>query len=318
MANDYWKTKFQNLNDEQFREVEEAIVEVSAGTDVEEPKDDIIHISEYTDEIEEDYKHWGEPIGLMTGYENFDKKVGGFGGGHVILIGGETSNGKSAFAANIAVNIAARNERVLYISLEMTAKEIMLRFRHMHDAPIGDLNLEIQKTHDVEYQHINGIIQRSVDANENGPLELVIIDYMQYLGRGMTNQEVAKMSKMFKQLALKFDIPMIVIVSLRKSEGGKSKRKWTDISVEDFMGTGAIGYDCDTAWIVSRKNMEDDYIADRVFIKLLKTRNAKLDYDKQFMSFKWEATRISEDLFSGDIPKEDEDGFIEAKSQNRV
>lgn len=310
MSSNYWKSKFGAMDDSAFEEVEEAVIETAAGKPVEDPKDGIINIADDADAIEEDYKTWGQPGGLMSGFNNLDKKIGGFGAGHVILVGGETSNGKSAFAANVAVSIARRGDRVLYISLEMTAQEIKKRFRHINNERVDMLNLQIQEEHNVEYNHVRSIIMRAVNYDPDDPLKLVVLDYMQYLGRGMSNQEVAKMSKMFKQLALEFSIPFMVIVSLRKAEGGKMKRKWTDIEIEDFMGTGAIGYDCDTALIVSRKNLEDEFNEDRIFMKLLKTRNARLDYNARFMSFAWHETRMEEDILTGAEPV-DEDGFAE-------
>lgn len=312
-GNGYWKKRLALEDDETVREIEEAVLE--RGVDIEDEDDDsktgIIHIGDYAEKVEESYKDWNKPKGLMTGFPSLDKKTGGLGDGHVILIGGETSNGKSALAQNIAVRCGARGDRTLYISLEMTQSEVFDRFRHIHNKSVADLNIQVQETHDVEYQHINGIIKAAKEWPDWGDLKLVVLDYMQYLGRGMTNQEVAKMSKMFKKLALEHNIPFMVIVSLRKSEGGKSKRKWTDIEIEDFMGTGAIGYDCDTAMIVSRKNLNDEYDEERMFLKVLKTRNARLDYNKRYLSFAWDATRITEDEWTTKDAV-DKDGMIEA------
>jgi replicative DNA helicase len=101
------------------------------------------------------------------------------------------------------------------------------------------------------------------------------------------------MSKEIKTLAQEFKLPFIVIVSLRKGDN-KTRRAWTEIEIEDFMGTGSIGYDADVAMIASRKNLDNDYDESGLYVKVLKTRNAKLDYNDRFIRFEWNQTRITE------------------------
>lgn len=102
------------------------------------------------------------------------------------------------------------------------------------------------------------------------------------------------MSKLMKSMALKYKLPFIVIVSLRKSDGGKFKRKWTDIEVEDLMGTSAIGYDADIAMVASRKDLDNKYDTNHMYVKVIKSRNMPLDYDDRYVKFKWDKTKITE------------------------
>jgi len=285
----YLVDQLRALDDTDFIDVIGEVTERAANTEVK-PNDDITHITELEEEITLTYNGWGEPNGLLTGYPSLDKMIGGLGKGHVILIGGETSNGKSALATNIAVNVA-KHHGVLYITLEMLQRELGARIMHVNNGSVKDLDLMFQSEFRIDYKDVDPIIKK---AKEMGNIELVVLDYMQYLGRGMKLEEVAKMSKEFKSLALKYEIPFLVIVSLRKSEQGKSKRKWTDIEIEEFMGTGSIGYDCDTAMIASRKNLDGDYDETGIWVKILKTRNAKLDYNNRFVRFDWDQTKITE------------------------
>lgn len=288
---DYWKKRLALEDDETIKEIEEAVLE--RGTDIveDQPRSEVVHITELEDAIKQEYDDWGKVKGLRTGLPSLDEKLGGMGQGHVILIGGETSNGKSALAANIAVNVS-RTEPVLFISLEMRIEEIGARIMHINKGTLDGLNLIFQQEHRLTYRDIKPLILRAIELGE---IKLVVLDYLQYLGRGMTEKEVAIMSKEIKTLALEFAIPFIVIVSLRKSEGGKNKRKWTEIEIEDYMGTGAIGYDCDAAFIASRKNMDNEFDDDHIWVKILKTRNAKLDYNNRYLFFDWDQTRITED-----------------------
>lgn len=305
---EYLKKEILELDDPAFMEVADIVSDRAVDTEVK-ANDDIVHISELHDEIDEVYKNWGKPSGIMTGFPSLDEKIGGLGKGHVILIGGETSNGKSALATNIAVNVS-KERGVLYITLEMLQQDIGARIKHVNGGTIGGLDMMFQSEYSLEYTDIKPTIKKAQDL---GNVEMVVLDYMQYLGRGMRLEEVAKMSKEIKKLALQFSIPFIVIVSLRKSEQGKGKRKWTEIEIEDFMGTGSIGYDCDTAMIASRKDLNNDYTEDSMWVKVLKTRNAKLDYSKRFIRFKWDQTKIS-DVYDDNFVqrKPEQQGWIEA------
>lgn len=287
----YWKKRLALEDDETIKEIEEAVLERGIDTEEETPKDDLVHISELEEQIKTEYKNWGKIKGLRTGLPSLDEKIGGMGKGHVILIGGETSNGKSALAANIAVNVAKENS-VLFITLEMMKAEIGARIMHINGGTLDGLDLIFQQEHRLTYRDIKPLMQKAV---EMGSIKMVILDYLQYLGRGMTEKEVAIMSKEIKTLALEFKIPFIVIVSLRKSEGGRNARKWTQIEIQDYMGTGAIGYDCDCAIIASRKNLDNQFDDDHLWVKILKTRNAEMDYNNRYIMFDWKQTRITED-----------------------
>ena len=277
----YLIDRMRELDDDSFIEIAEAITDRSAETEVKK-NDDLVHLSE----IEDPSIDW-----ISTGYTTLDDKIRGLAGGHVVLIGGETSNGKSALATNIAVNIS-RQMPVLYITLEMLHHELKKRIELCNDGTVDGLDMIFQKDFRITYKDVEPIIMK---AKAMGEIKVVVLDYLQYLGRGMTLDEVARMSKEIKSLALKYQVPMIVIVSLRKSEAGKNKRKWTEIEIEDLMGTASIGYDCDTAVVVSRKDLDNEFDPEHVFIKVLKTRNTKLDYHDRYIQLEWKETKIIED-----------------------
>lgn len=252
-------------------------------------KGKLTHIRDIATEIDEASKLWGKVSGISTGYPSLDAQIGGLKPGELLLVGGETNNGKSALAQNIAVNVA-KHHPVLFITLEMQKTEAGSRLKHMNGNTLDGLDLLFQTEYQIDYRHLDKLFE---NANMAG-VKFVVLDYLQYMGRGMTLEEVAKMSKLMKAMALKYSVPFMVIVSLRKGEGGKWKRKWTDIEVEDLMGTSAIGYDADIAMVASRKNLDGEFEQDRFFVKVIKSRNMPLDYDNRFLAYKWDATRITE------------------------
>lgn len=267
------------------------------------------HISTIADEIEEASKTWGKVSGISTGYPSLDAKIGGLKAGELILIGGETNNGKSALAQNIAVNVS-HGYKVAFITLEMLKTEAGSRLKFMNKGTLDGMDIQFQTEYQIDYRHLKPLFETAVADGA----ALVVLDYLQYLGRGMTLDEVAKMTKLMKSLALDYQLPFVVIVSLRKSqEGGRFKRKWTEIETEDLMGTSAIAYDADIALVASRKNLENEFETDKFFVKVIKARNMDLNYDDRFVAFNWEKTRITEAPDYSWVPdeKEIEDAPVE-------
>lgn len=260
------------------------------------PKDGIIHISEALEELEVAEAEKGTFLGLSTGYSTLDAKMGGLEPGSVVLIGGETSNGKSMLAINIALNIAKEMTNVLYMSLEMTRKQVWKRVMAITDMTPArmaeELDFSVQESFNLEYKDIEPLVKKAVE--EKG-CEIIFVDYLQYLGRGMTEKEVAKMSQVIKRVALKYNVCMVVIVSLRKGSGGVEKRKWFDTEIEELMGTAALGYDADVVVITSRKNLENEFDHDKFFVKVLKNRNNRLDFHDRIVELKWDMMKITEE-----------------------
>ncbi len=283
----------------------DALEDLSIGAEQElatrdqEEKGGLTHIKDIADEIEEAAKLWGKVSGISTGYPSLDAQLGGLKGGELLLVGGETNNGKSALAQNIAVNVS-KHHAVLFITLEMQKTEAGSRLKHMNGGTLEGMDLLFQTEYQIDYRHLEKLFENGVARG----VKFVVLDYLQYMGRGMDLNEVAKMSKLMKAMALKYQVPFMVIVSLRKGEGGKWKRKWTDIEVEDLMGTSAIGYDADIAMVASRKNLEGEFEQDKFFVKVIKSRNMPLDYDNRFLTFGWDATRIKEIPDYGWLPAE--------------
>lgn len=273
----------------------EVLEDISIGAEQElanrelETKGQLVHITDIEEDIDKAYSQWGKVSGISTGYPSLDARIGGLKPGELIVIAGDTNNGKSALAQNIAVNVAKKHG-VLFITLEMQKTEAGSRLKFMNNGTVEDLDLLFQSEYQIDYRHLDALFKNGIDVG----VKLVVLDYLQYLGRGMTLEEVAKMSKLMKSLALKYNVAFIVIASLRKAESGRFQRKWTDVEVADLMGTGAIGYDLDTALIASLRNLQNEYEAGKFFVKIVKVRNMAQDFDNRFLEFQWDKTRISE------------------------
>lgn len=281
--------ELNDLEDDVFTEVMDKATDRMAETYTP-PKDGLVHVHDLRDTMEEVRRTKGQFKGFSTGYTQLDKKMGGLEKGSVILIGGETSQGKSAVATNIAVNVAKRTG-VLYISLEMTLNQMLERLDNITENPNG-INMMFQESYSLGYKDLEPLLEA---AKKKKKVEVVVLDYLQYLGRGMTLDEVARMSKEIKSLALRYNVAFVVIVSLRKGGAeAKFRRKWKDIEIDDLMGTAAIGYDADVAMVVSKKDEDNEWQPDKIYIKVLKTRNTFLDFRDPIVELEWDKTKITE------------------------
>lgn len=72
-------------------------------------------------------KPWDVP-GAKTGWQDFDRAIGGFERGKVYLYGSETSMGKSLFAQDIIRRLASKGTRCLVFSTEMSRDDVGWRW----------------------------------------------------------------------------------------------------------------------------------------------------------------------------------------------
>lgn len=255
-----------------------------------ESKNDTVHIKDLSEEIEIAYQKWGKFDGLSTGIDPLDERMGGMRAGEVLLVGGDPNNGKSALAANIAVNVS-KERKVLFITLEMSSAAIGTRMRWINNGTLDGMDMTFQSKKSITFKDLDPLFKKGV--GESGA-EFVVIDYLQYLGRGMTNEEVAKMSQRIKNLALEYNIPVMVVVSLRKdSRAGGAKRKWTEIEMDDLMGAGAIAYDADVIMLVSRRDESMEFDENYVYVRVIKIRSYPLDYKRNICKLWWDKTKIT-------------------------
>lgn len=285
----YISQRISEIEDtEDLLEVSEAVETKLAGREIDANKHELVHITQLEKEIDEYSKTWGKTVGITTGYHDLDANMRGMAKGEVILIAGGTSAGKSALAANIAVNVAKTQGTVLYITLEMLQAEIGSRIKHINGGEFMNLDLLFQTSFSLDWRDYEPIVKNAMEND----VQLIVLDYMQYLSRQMTLEEVAKMSKEIKRIALEYKIPVIVITQMRK-RNPNDKRTWADMEIEDIMGTASIGYDADQAMLVSRRDENNEYQANRFYIKYLKNRSRGFNDQQPFVTLEWDRTRIS-------------------------
>jgi replicative DNA helicase len=264
--------------------------------------------------------------GLSTGFRDFDAKTTGLHPGELVVIAARPSMGKTAFALNIAENVAVVNKKsVAIFSLEMKQEALMSRFLaslarinagklrngryNSTDWPrltnaaskIAQAPIFIDDDSNISVIELRARARKlAIELQSKGtPLSLVIVDYIQFIqgtGRKFESrqQEVSDISRSLKALAKDLDVPVIVLsqLSRRTEERGRRDNK---PQLSDLRDSGAIEQDADLVAMLYREgyyNREDPDLQRKATLIIGKQRNGPTgDID---LVFEGEYTKFSD------------------------
>ncbi|MFV9510328.1 replicative DNA helicase [Tepidibacillus sp. LV47] len=235
-------------------------------------------LMETIDRIEFLHQHKGEITGIPSGFIDLDRMTSGFQKSDLIIIAARPSVGKTAFALNVAQNVAARaKETVAIFSLEMPASQLVqrmvsaegnldahkLRTGQMEEDDWQKLTMAISTLSEapIYIDDTPGLTVYDIRAKlrrlkaEKG-LGLVVIDYLQLIhGRGKSDnrqQEISEISRQLKRIARELEVPVIALSQLSRAvEQRQDKRPM----LSDIRESGSIEQDADIVAFLYR----DDY-----------------------------------------------------------
>lgn len=254
---------------------------------------------ETVEKIEYRCNNKGSYTGVPSGYHDLDNMTAGFQNSDFIILAARPSMGKTAFALNIAQNIAIRqNVPVIIFSLEMSKVQLAQRVVcaeaeidaqrvRMGDlqinewekmgAKLNDLHaapLYIDDTAGVSVSDIRAKCRRFKMKNPN--LGLILIDYLQLIedrSSNDRNQQISTISRGLKSLARELDVPIIALSQLsRKVEDRTDKRPM----LSDLRESGAIEQDADVVMFIFREeyyDKENPELKNKAQIIIAKQRN---------------------------------------------
>ena len=267
----------------------------------------------------------GNPVGIPTGFTDFDKLTSGLRPSDFIILAARPSMGKTSFALNLVQNVAIRGHKlrkreepyvVAFFSLEMSKEQLMHRMvcaeaqidsQRVMSGELSNLDWEkVWSTCDTlmkakiaidDTPAISVLEMRSKARkikSEQG-LDLIVVDYLQLM-QGNTKrinegrqQEVSDISRSLKALARELNVPIIALSQLSRSvESRQIKRPM----LSDLRESGSLEQDADMVAFLYR----DDYYnpeTDRPNVTELiiaKHRNGPVDtiplfFHKQFTKF---------------------------------
>ncbi|WP_431785717.1 replicative DNA helicase [Paenibacillus lactis] len=277
----------------------------------------LVEVIETTETKSEAYKS-GEITGIPTGYRDLDSILGGLQRSDLIIVAARPSVGKTAFALNVAQNVAVRtNETVAVFSLEMSASQLVTRMvsaegnleaskMRMGDlgtedwsklataaGVLGGTNIVIDDSPGITVHDIRSKCRR---LKKQDGLGLIVIDYLQLIasvskGRGAENrqQEVSEISRTLKHLARELDVPVIALSQLSR---GVEQRQDKRPMMSDLRESGSIEQDADIVAFLYRDDYYDKESEKKNIIEIIiaKQRNGpvgtvELVFLKQFNKF---------------------------------
>jgi len=192
--------------------------------------------------------------GIDTGYREINEITNGWQDSELIILAARPSQGKTAFALNLAMNAAISTTKgcdVLVFSLEASKKALVKRLAACkNDVYYGDIRKGVLNTFqekkmadairtfqtmrmkiDDKSQSLPHIIAACRKEKKKRPnLKLVIIDYLQLIKglkekNGNREQEVSNITRELKLLSSELEIPIIALSQLNretmKQAGGK-------------------------------------------------------------------------------------------------
>lgn len=222
----------------------------------------------------------GEITGLATGFYEIDKLTSGLHENELIIIAARPAMGKTAFALNIATNIAKTTSKAVAIfNLEMNAEQLVTRmfsstaqvegsklrtgkldnndWKKLSEgiSQLADTNIYIDDTPGVGIGDIRSKCRRLAASKEG--LGIVIIDYLQLISgsskyAGNRQQEVSEISRSLKTMALELGVPVIALAQLSRAVEGRDDKRPL---MSDLRESGSIEQDADIVAFLYR----DDY-----------------------------------------------------------
>ncbi|MBC8320627.1 MAG: replicative DNA helicase [Bacteroidetes bacterium] len=216
--------------------------------------------------------------GVPSGYIDLDRITSGWQKSDLIILAARPSMGKTAFALNMARNVAVDFKKpIAFFSLEMSSVQLVTRLISSET----ELKSDKLKRGDLaghEWQQLTDKVSNLVDAKmfiddtpalsvfelrakcrrlkQQHDIQMVFIDYLQLMSGGIDNkgnreQEISQISRSLKALAKELDVPILALSQLSRAvetRPGQAKRP----ILSDLRESGAIEQDADLVLFIYR------------------------------------------------------------------
>lgn len=270
-------------------EIEKAIKELNKIEDRDIKEESIMEQTKETlDIIENNIKNKND-YSLYTGMLDLDQLTCGLHNEELTIIGARPGMGKTTFALQIAEYIAKKKIPVMFISLEMSDKQIITKLI-ARNARINSTKMRLGTLTDQEMikvteeaceiaerplyitSKLRTIQQIETEARKlknKKDIGLIIIDYIQLIKSAqkfnLREQEVADITRTLKLLTLELKIPIIGLCQLNRNATRQEPM------LSDLRESGAIEQDADNVIFIYQEEETED-AAPLVTIKLAKQR----------------------------------------------
>lgn len=290
------------------------------------------------EKIAEQAQIGGMVTGLDTKYHELNKYTLGLQPSDLLIIAARPSMGKTAFALNLALNVARNPDKphVAFFSLEMGVDQLCMRLLSCQ-AQVDNFRMRQGSLSSGEWEKIHFAVDALSSLNmyfddsgtvsvldlrskcrklkQEDKLDLIIVDYLQLLSGSKHNQanrvqEVSEISRVLKETARELKVPVVALSQLSRSIETRSDK--TPV-MADLRESGSIEQDADIIMFLYRAEVYEQETTkkNQVDISIAKNRsgtigNFVLLFNKNMSTFSNVHTSTSGDAFerdsySGDI-----------------
>lgn len=267
-----------NSTDDSLNNAEKLIFDIASKKTTK----DMSHVKDLVltsyEKIEYRYNHRDELTGVPTAFYELDNMTSGLQKSDLIILAARPSMGKTAFALNIAQNVAIKSKiPVAIFSLEMSKDQLVQRML-CSEAEVDSQKVRTGNMQRKDWDKLSHAMNEFAEAPmyiddtagctltdirakcrrlamEEKKLGLVVIDYLQLMegvGKEDRIQQISAISRGLKGLARELDVPVIALSQLSRAvEQRKDRRPM----LSDLRESGAIEQDADIVMFIYR----DDY-----------------------------------------------------------
>ena len=221
-------------------------------------------------------------VGVPTGLDDLDERLGGLHKSDLVIIAGRPSMGKTALATNIAYYAAkkildsGKKTSIAFFSLEMSSEQLSTRilseqsriksndirrgkvseeeFNRLIESSrnIHELPLYIDETPAIT---ISTLSNRARRIKRLFGLELIVVDYIQLMTTGSKRfdgrvQEISEITQGLKALAKELGVPVLALSQLSRAVEQRDDKK---PQLADLRESGSIEQDADVVMFVFRE-----------------------------------------------------------------
>ena len=251
-----------------------------------------MNMTDFVKAFDGKYFVFRENKSIKTGFKGLDEYID-IDGGDLIVVGARPAVGKTAFAIQMAEQIADRKKKVLVFNLEMVENQI---FERMLATETGFSLSKIKRANSLgqdELSIYNNALKRIMNrdlvfitgsqkvsdirmsARKVKP-DVVIVDYLQlvrsdYSYNGNRYAEVGQISHDLKALAVEMKIPVFVLTQLNRAA-----KATTEPSMNEIRESGDIEQDASIILLLWNTDEND-----------LNKKGLKIDKNRQGQLHKW-------------------------------
>ena len=232
-------------------------------------------------------------LGTKSGFSDLDNVITGLNRSDLLVLAARPAMGKSAFALNMAANVARRNTsaEVVVFSLEMSKEQLVTRMLSSESLVENDYLMKgnISSEQWVKLaqgaERLSGmniylddtpgitVVQMKAKLRRMKNLGLVIIDYLQLMnsGRRIDNRvnEISEITRQLKLMAKELNVPVIALSQLSRSVESRTDKRPI---LSDLRESGSIEQDADIVMFLYRdgyynKDTPDPTLAECIISK---------------------------------------------------